>query len=68
MSDMQELEKQRPDGSGQRADTDGAERDGSFTTTSGRPIERLYGPTDVAELDYDRDLGQPGEYPFTNFE
>ena len=29
------------------------------------PINRLYTPLDVADLDYGRDLGFPGEYPFT---
>ena len=28
-------------------------------------MERLYTPADVADLDYDRDLGLPGRYPFT---
>jgi methylmalonyl-CoA mutase N-terminal domain/subunit len=37
----------------------------SFTTISGRPIERLYGPESIARLDYDQDLGDPGQYPFT---
>ena len=37
----------------------------AFTTISGRPIERLYRPEDVAGLDYERDLGDPGHYPFT---
>jgi methylmalonyl-CoA mutase N-terminal domain/subunit len=36
-----------------------------FTTISGRPIERLYTPKDVAGLDYERDLGDPGHYPYT---
>jgi len=35
------------------------------TTVSGRPIEPLYRPEDVAGLDYDRDLGDPGRFPFT---
>jgi methylmalonyl-CoA mutase, N-terminal domain len=34
-------------------------------TTSGVEIKPLYGPADVAGLDYQRDLGDPGEYPFT---
>ena len=34
-------------------------------TTSGVPIERLYTPLDNAGLDYCRDLGLPGEYPYT---
>jgi methylmalonyl-CoA mutase, N-terminal domain len=36
-----------------------------FTTVSGMPINRLYTPADLAEFDYERDLGLPGEYPFT---
>jgi methylmalonyl-CoA mutase, N-terminal domain len=34
-------------------------------TTSGVPIERIYTPQDNASLDYQRDLGLPGEYPYT---
>jgi methylmalonyl-CoA mutase, N-terminal domain len=34
-------------------------------TTSGVEIKPLYGPADVAGLDYERDLGDPGEYPMT---
>ncbi len=37
----------------------------SFTTISGRPINQLYTPADVAALDYGRDLGDPGEFPYT---
>jgi methylmalonyl-CoA mutase N-terminal domain/subunit len=42
-----------------------AERATRFTTISGRPIERLYTPEDVAQLSYERDLGDPGSYPYT---
>ncbi len=41
------------------------ERHADFTTQSGMPIKRLYTPADNASLDYDRDLGWPGEYPYT---
>lgn len=41
------------------------ERKQSFTSISNIPVERLYTPVDVANLDYERDLGFPGEYPFT---
>jgi len=41
------------------------ERRGSFTTTSGRPINELYTPADVTALDYGRDLGDPGDFPYT---
>jgi len=40
------------------------ERDTEFETSIG-PVERLYTPDDVAEVDYNRDIGYPGEYPFT---
>ncbi len=51
----------------ERVASEGAETDGPFVTTSSKPIERLYGPTDFGDggLDYERDLGNPGEYPFT---
>jgi methylmalonyl-CoA mutase, N-terminal domain len=41
------------------------ERDHPFVTQSSVPVERLYTPLDIADLDYERDLGRPGEYPFT---
>ncbi len=37
----------------------------TFTTQSGMPIKRVYLPNDTANLDYTRDLGMPGEYPYT---
>ena len=37
----------------------------SATTVSGRRIAALYTPKDVEQLDYDRDLGNPGEFPYT---
>jgi methylmalonyl-CoA mutase N-terminal domain/subunit len=36
-----------------------------FTTLSGVPIKRLYTEDDLAGFDYQRDLGDPGAYPFT---
>ncbi len=41
------------------------ERAASFTTVSGRPVNRLYTAEDVAGLDYSRDLNHPGEFPYT---
>ncbi|HEU5254909.1 MAG TPA: methylmalonyl-CoA mutase family protein [Vicinamibacterales bacterium] len=41
------------------------ERRGSFTTISGRSINELYTPADIASLDYARDLGNPGDFPYT---
>jgi len=41
------------------------ERKKEFTTTSGITIKRLYTPLDLQGKDYFRDLGFPGEFPFT---
>jgi methylmalonyl-CoA mutase N-terminal domain/subunit len=41
------------------------ERQERFVTTSSAPVERLYTPTDIADTDYVRDIGFPGEYPYT---
>lgn len=35
------------------------------TSISGRPIKPLYTPLDLKNFDFFRDLGFPGEYPFT---
>jgi methylmalonyl-CoA mutase N-terminal domain/subunit len=40
------------------------ERDAAFETSVG-PVERLYTSLDVADTDYGRDIGYPGEYPYT---
>jgi methylmalonyl-CoA mutase N-terminal domain/subunit len=36
-----------------------------FTTISGVPVEEVYTPESIAELDYARDLGDPGQPPYT---
>ncbi len=41
------------------------ERQEKFITTSSEEIERLYTPVSIPDYDYARDLGLPGEYPFT---
>jgi methylmalonyl-CoA mutase N-terminal domain/subunit len=41
------------------------ERQQRFLTTSGVEIQDLYTPADTAALDEERDLGRPGEYPYT---
>ena len=41
------------------------ERRDQYITTSSEPIDRVYTPLEVADLDYQEDLGMPGEYPFT---
>jgi methylmalonyl-CoA mutase N-terminal domain/subunit len=37
----------------------------SFTTISGVPVEQLYGPDDIQEFNYERDLADPGLAPYT---
>jgi len=49
----------------QRASARLPERRPSFVTTSSSPIESLYTPLDIPDIDYQRDLGLPGEYPYT---
>lgn len=43
------------------------ERQAEFLTDSGLKIDALYAPEDLADqgVDYQRDLGYPGEYPYT---
>ncbi|MFQ5919434.1 MAG: methylmalonyl-CoA mutase [Thermoplasmata archaeon] len=36
-----------------------------FLTTSSEEVGRLYTPLDIPDFDYLKDLGFPGEYPFT---
>src|SRR6187397_1782065 len=40
------------------------ERKARFETSSHIPLERVYTPDDVP-VDYTKDLGDPGEHPFT---
>lgn len=37
----------------------------TFDTISGNKVEILYTPDDLKDFDYERDLGFPGEFPFT---
>ena len=41
------------------------ERQAQFCTESGIPVKGLYTPLDLAEWDYEEELGFPGQYPFT---
>jgi len=41
------------------------ERRESFSTISSAEMQRLATPQDLADFDYEKDLGNPGEYPFT---
>ena len=42
-----------------------SQRQPEFTTTSGIEIKRAYEPGDLSDFAYDRELGNPGHYPFT---
>ena len=44
---------------------DHGERRDRFATVSNHEVDRLYTPEAVADLDYDADLGFPGEPPYT---
>ncbi|MFD1562298.1 methylmalonyl-CoA mutase [Haloarchaeobius amylolyticus] len=41
------------------------ERKEQFATVSNHEVDRLYTPEDIADLDFDEDLGFPGEPPYT---
>jgi len=36
-----------------------------FMTVSSKPLKPLYDPSDLADVDFDRDIGYPGQYPYT---
>ena len=41
------------------------QRQAKFTTVSGEPIDPLYTPDDIANINYLAEIGYPGEYPYT---
>jgi len=36
-----------------------------FSTVSDRPVQNLYTPSDIKDIDYSSDIGFPNQYPFT---
>jgi methylmalonyl-CoA mutase N-terminal domain/subunit len=36
-----------------------------YSTVSGLPVKPLYTPTDLEDIDYQRDIAFPGQYPYT---
>ncbi|HVE77015.1 MAG TPA: methylmalonyl-CoA mutase family protein [Actinomycetota bacterium] len=40
-------------------------RDADFDTVSSDPVEPMYTPADLKDFSYDRDLGNPGQFPYT---
>ncbi|MBI3004059.1 MAG: methylmalonyl-CoA mutase family protein [Ignavibacteriales bacterium] len=49
----------------QKARSNDRMREAKFTTVSGEPIEMLYTPEDVKDMNFLSDIGFPGEYPYT---
>ena len=47
------------------ASNKGTELEDRFTTASGLAVKNAYTPEDLAGWDYDRDAGNPGQYPYT---
>ena len=41
------------------------DKTGAFATASGNPIQPLYTAEDVRDVEYDRDLNDPGKFPYT---
>jgi len=72
MFDQDDLEEIREGHDRWQAETYGptvdrfGERSEEFTTdTGGQTVDPLYTPDDVSDLDYDGDIGYPGEEPYT---
>ncbi|MFA5890168.1 MAG: methylmalonyl-CoA mutase family protein [Actinomycetota bacterium] len=40
-------------------------RDADFDSLSGEALKPLYGPEDLDGIDFDRDIGYPGQFPYT---
>ena len=45
--------------------SDDHEAKARFTTASGLPLKSANTPADLADWDYERDAGYPGQYPYT---
>ena len=65
---MSTSKREWQEGTYQEAKERSPERDATFETSSGKPVEPLYTPEDVSEnggFDYEGKLGYPGAYPYT---
>jgi methylmalonyl-CoA mutase, N-terminal domain len=65
LAELQQQQEKWEETTLQRSQVRFPERKERFLTTSSEPIRRLYTPLDVADLDYQTDLGFPGDYPYT---
>jgi methylmalonyl-CoA mutase, N-terminal domain len=62
---LQEARRRWEEGPLARSLEKSGERREQFETLSGLPTDRIYTPEHVSDLDYETQLGFPGQYPFT---
>jgi methylmalonyl-CoA mutase N-terminal domain/subunit len=65
LKDLEEQRERWKETTLQKSLTRHPERMEKFMTTSSAPVDRLYTPLHVASFSYERNLGFPGEYPYT---
>ncbi len=67
MDDLNEIRKQMEVWEEENADAFKGERKNDFRCECGIPLKRVYTPLDIEEegIEYLRDIGFPGEYPYT---
>jgi methylmalonyl-CoA mutase N-terminal domain/subunit len=64
LSDLKE-EKKKFDEKTEKLLEKRPERKDVFYSGSGEEVKRVYTPLDIQEMNYNEDIGLPGEYPFT---
>jgi len=66
MTEIEKIEREKKEWENScLGDQASKERKKSFRNLSEIEIKRLYTPSEVSDLNYERDLGFPGQYPFT---
>jgi len=65
MSDLTQAQRQWEQTTLQKTLARSPESRAKFITTSSEEINRLYTPQDLPNFDYQKDLGFPGDYPYT---
>jgi methylmalonyl-CoA mutase N-terminal domain/subunit len=64
VNDMDSIKRAKREWS-ERAEKAGKKRNAKFTTVSSAPIDVLYTPDDIENINYLADIGFPGEFPYT---
>jgi methylmalonyl-CoA mutase N-terminal domain/subunit len=64
LNDMDSIKRAKREWS-ERAEKSGKKRNAKFTTVSSAPIDVLYTPDDIENINYLADIGFPGEFPYT---